>query len=182
MRLVLVILCCFSSLTAFPQKCELQKWTYKPVDFSNMVFVDSLYNKIRSDSSDSYHILLFTRYGEVNMLEGVYISFDSMRILKHIIKGSTNNHSVIKKGSFKLTGKEIDYNIVNKLNDYCGYYLGECFSSTETTHQNSTMVLANGKLKLWVEIDTMEGEISNVMDSDPRFKELNKLIKDLSKF
>ena len=56
----------------------------------------------------------------------------------------------------RLIGKEIDYNIINKLNDYRGYYLGECFHCNETTHQNSTVVLANGKLKLWVKIGTIE--------------------------
>lgn len=129
----MVIICYVGSLTtAFSQNCQLQKWYNQPVVFSNMAFVDSLYNKIKTDSSELYHILLFTRYGEVNMLEGIYVSFDSMHILKQVLKGSISYSSAIKKENFKLSGKEIDYNTLNKLNDYCGYYLGECFSPKET--------------------------------------------------
>jgi hypothetical protein len=176
MRFILLIVCSLSlAVDTFSQTCQLQKWPWRPVENSSATFVDSLYNEIKGDSSKRYHILLYPHSGLTNAMTGLYVSFDSIQLSL----GPLSRTSFTKKSKLEHTA-DLNYAAIEILNDYCGYYLGECLS--ETTDQTSTMVLANGKLKLWIEIDTLEGEISKVMDADPRFKELNRLIKGLSKF
>lgn len=166
------IILLFISNMVYAQDCVIHNLGDGIYHIKKTGLIGQLYDSIKGDKSNAYHIVLFRTFQQMNRKDAFYLCISPDKTCK--VMAITEDSVLIDR--FITESNKCNFDSITGLARQSCYLISEC--KNMSSHQTSVLLVCNQSLKKWIEYTSIDGYMKRTLDRNGDYGDL-KYVYDL---